>query len=505
MKSSIKYFLFALFILFVFCNLYSNSYAQCPDCHQLLTQGWQYYPPNSGHIPSASGNLDEFGIIDTSPFLVKVDNYPPIKSFPKTYLCNPPNIYYMSFDTDNNNVAPIPHNVNESIWHDVNIFREDGVGYSVSVKPPPATEVGAPDDFIMNFNTTEYDKSWDPSIPDPDFPNMVLWTWNYFVQNSIAQAFDFQGILEGPIEITAGQTTEFVANINGGSGNYGFKWEYSTNQGTNWILIKENISPIDWIYFPTDPNVPYYFYQDEYKCTFIMPAIETILKCTVSDNNSEESFVLTKTITPFPVEISFINEIESTTNFGELILDEDKNNPIQSGIPKSMNYSTDLHTIRTNELPFIYNFNYTGNTEKHLLWNFNPAQFILNHQFQVDQNIPIEMKSKFIRTDPVTLRNLLEGFEVAGSIIQFKDPWYYYKDSNDNWFQSDIFKPYGSPFSILNNSTTSYGGVFLNQDPAITPTFYSVKVDAEQIIPVNGQNRKFYFLQWKGEPDKVEF
>lgn len=72
MKNSASSLVFILFVLGILC---SDSLGQCPNCSQLLTQGWSYNPPNS-HLPGDGGNNDEFGIIDTSPFLVKVNCTP---------------------------------------------------------------------------------------------------------------------------------------------------------------------------------------------------------------------------------------------------------------------------------------------------------------------------------------------------------------------------------------------------------------------------------------------
>ncbi len=54
----------------------------------------------------------------------------------------------MSFDADNEN-TPIPYSLPADEWHNVNVFRIDGAGYSVSIRPPTGTEVGGVSNFIM--------------------------------------------------------------------------------------------------------------------------------------------------------------------------------------------------------------------------------------------------------------------------------------------------------------------------------------------------------------------
>lgn len=469
-------------------------FAQCPDVHQICTDGWSY-SSNPDHTPGPNGNWDEFGVIDIAPFLVKVGYYPPIRSFPRVYYgCNPDLIYYMSFDYNDN--SPIPYNVTPNDWHEINIFHLDATGYSTWVLPPSAEDVGSPPDWVMNYNTSEYDLSWDPI----EYPE---WEWNDFVTNSTPTLFDFHGTLEGPLESIIGDQATYYANIYGGGGDYKFTWEFSGDQGATWNFIKKDDHAADWIYFDGNTNDPYYFYENEYKYTLTMPINQIELRCIVFDYYTQGTIELSKTISP-ALEISFINEIENNTEYGELILDEDKLNPIPSSTTKLIPYSSEFHTIRTDELPFIYNYNNTNQAEKHQFWDFTPPQFLLNHQFQVDQDIPIEMRSKFNETSPANIKNLLEGVAISGGQVQLNDPWFYYKDQNDNWFQSDIFKSYNSPFYIFNTTINTYGGVFLDQFIEEGNPYYSVKVDLEQTIPINGVNHKFYFMNWTGTDVQFE-
>src|SRR5690606_23642842 len=67
---------------------------------------------------------------------------------------------------------------------------------------------------------------------------------------------------------------------------------------------------------------------------------------------------------------------------------------------------------------------------------------------------------------------------------------------NNNWFQSDAFKEYASPFSIENHTTDSYGGIFLNQEIS-SGTYYNVWAGNQQInlgSPLGV--RQFYLQNW---------
>ena len=193
----------------------------------------------------------------------------------------------------------------------------------------------------------------------------------------------------------------------------------------------------------------------------------------------------------------------------EPVHDEDKANPINSGEARVLAFNDEIErVIRTNELPFIVDFQNTEKTEKHTFWELgSPSNTndVLNHPFFVDINTPSTLTSNFTSTEPANIKNLLEGIAISGGQVQLKDPWFYYKDVNNNWFQSDIFKYYNSPFYIFNTTINTYGGVFLDQGlPNWAPPYYSVKVDEEQTIPINGVNHKFYFMNWTGTDVQFE-
>jgi len=112
-----------------------------------------------------------------------------------------------------------------------------------------------------------------------------------------------------------------------------------------------------------------------------------------------------------------------------------------------------------------------------------------------------EVKSHFSEAvNGVTIKNSLESTGINGGQVEFMDPWlvdfneppYGYRSRGMN----APFLPRPSPFNP--NYSSSYKGVFLNQDPSQTSTYYKVGMLEEQLISVNGQNRKFFPYKWTG-------
>jgi len=117
--------------------------------------------------------------------------------------------------------------------------------------------------------------------------------------------------------------------------------------------------------------------------------------------------------------------------------------------------------------------------------------------------------SRFIpKITGITIKNSLEGTTLSGGNIKFKDPWL--ADTTEppyglrNQGMSAPFREQPSPF--MPDYSTSYDGdvykgVFLGQTPDPqnpNKPYYKVGMPDEQIISVNGQNRKFYPIGWGG-------
>ena len=198
---------------------------------------------------------------------------------------------------------------------------------------------------------------------------------------------------------------------------------------------------------------------------------------------------------------TFKNKIQNTENYGTLILNNDLLNPIASGNDSIFLAWGSQNTIRTNELPFIVNWNNTNNVQKHNYWDLltSGQEYSLHHSFQSVPSSPSEMKATFLPTANTVIKNYFSEMNSSSlGNIYFNDPWFYYGDQNYNWFQSNECYQYTSPFEIQNNSTNSYGGVFLNQGIDWQPPYYSVKAEAVQSINLGGSlgTRDFYFQNW---------
>lgn len=187
----------------------------------------------------------------------------------------------------------------------------------------------------------------------------------------------------------------------------------------------------------------------------------------------------------------FVNNIENTGNYDSLIIKDNTkgfSNRISSGTSLGLSWNDSI-SARTNVLPFSVNWNSTGKTEKHDYWivgtnNYNNLYF----NFLADLNYtPSVLTAKFNSTSSATITSNL-----SGAIIGFKDPWFYYSDSQGNWNQTNQFYQFTPPLYIQNNSMGSYGGVFLNQGgipPNLTPPYYSV--NAQMSKTINGSSAFF--------------
>ena len=207
---------------------------------------------------------------------------------------------------------------------------------------------------------------------------------------------------------------------------------------------------------------------------------------------------------------TFKNKIQSNETYGSLILNDDIEDTIRSGsAPVFLSWGTP-NKIRTAELPFLTNWNGTGTTQKHNYWDLqSDTAFVLRYDFDAFSGSPSLLKATFLPTSNAIVKNYFLESSVLNPTtdsVYLKDPWYYYKDNNNNWFQTDQYNQYSSPLEIQNNLSTSYGGVFLSQSgpPLWTPPYYSIKVDAMQDVPLfntgvptgSGRNHKFYFQNW---------
>ncbi|HOJ07608.1 MAG: T9SS type A sorting domain-containing protein [Ignavibacteriales bacterium] len=482
-----KFYNSNLSIIVFFIALVVNVKAQnpCPRYYDLLNKGWGHLGTNP-HNPQ-SGNLDEFAATDPSPFIIKAGNYPPVKSFPMIPVSGCSGvIYYFSFDTDLN-YYPINYRVPMQQVSLVKTYRVDQnnsylSGYSMSIKSPESNDIGGADapDFVMKYNGTYHDVAW----------NINQYPWQNFVYNQ--GPYTPQGLtvnIIGVNTLSYNSSSEFIADINGGGGKYAITWFVKTNPNGNWVQVQSYPQPQN--YYNIYGN-QYYFYDNEYKYNLTMPAVQSVeLKVVVEDLETNIEIFATKTISSNPEPVTFINHIETSENFGSLILNEIHSDSIASGDHRDLVYSTP-YTIRTNVLPFAVNWNSTGKTEKQHLWEFtSPILYGLNRDFTFNPNIERTMKSKFLSTEKCSIKAFVDGVEFAGLDFDFKDPWFYYSN-NGNWYQSDVFKPYTYPFNLDNSATQSYGGVFLLQEVSPTSPYYSIRSP----LSLTKNQRTYFFQNW---------
>ncbi len=112
--------------------LTSNNAAQspCPNYSDLLDKGWAA-PIHDPHYPQQA-NRDEFATFNPEPFIIKVNDYPPVKSFPIIPYsgCSGNTFYYFSFDTDDD-YLPINFKMPRNQPNVVKTYKIDGNGWEL--------------------------------------------------------------------------------------------------------------------------------------------------------------------------------------------------------------------------------------------------------------------------------------------------------------------------------------------------------------------------------------
>ncbi|MCK7525946.1 MAG: hypothetical protein MZV64_54230 [Ignavibacteriales bacterium] len=218
MKNNFTYFKFSIVIeLLIFVAVNINAQNPCPTYNDLLDKGWGHTIVLQ-HIPE-HGNADEFAATDSNPFIIKAGNYPPVKSFPMIPYagCSASTFYYFSFDTDLQ-IGPINYRLPKQEENIVKTYRVDQngnylSGYRMIVYPPEGSGGGdlPIPDFVMKYNGTYHDVAW----------NINLYPWSNFVYNQVS--YIPQGLTVNILGVNAlnyNSSSEFIADINGGGGEY---------------------------------------------------------------------------------------------------------------------------------------------------------------------------------------------------------------------------------------------------------------------------------------------
>ena len=158
------------------------------------------------------------------------------------------------------------------------------------------------------------------------------------------------------------------------------------------------------------------------------------------------------------------NVIQSTTNYGHLIANNNTINQISSGTQKFFSWGT-TNTVRTAELPFDAIGITAEQLKKMIIGIFlqipSTKYFLYDTIIALPQT-PSAHNATFDPTSSVTVGVYVDGSSVSDS-IDYRDPWRYYTDVNNNWVTSNQFIRYAAPFTTSNNNSTSYGGVFLRK------------------------------------------
>ncbi len=158
----------------------------------------------------------------------------------------------------------------------------------------------------------------------------------------------------------------------------------------------------------------------------------------------------------------------------------------------------DDYTGKTNQERFV---NYQSSNIKHHNWNGIFSQYHLTENFTPTEITPFR-DADFLPMNYSKIEARLEGQIIQSKgDFHFLDPWYVKSDGTqpgNYWIPcTEFYEPTGK-------SGEDEKGVFLNQDPSQTPTYYKVKVDQTQDVQLTntgypaGRWHKFYFQNWGG-------
>jgi len=194
--------------------------------------------------------------------------------------------------------------------------------------------------------------------------------------------------------------------------------------------------------------------------------------------------------------VTLTNEIDNGNAGGELLVKRTGNNTslIPSGETIHLLRNSNV-TIRTqNErLPIGVL------SHKHHDWNDNVSEFRLEHDITIVTQT--EDDAVFLDIDPVSVTTYLISANTQDlGQIDFRDPWLVEADGSqpDNFHTFTVL-----PFTPGSGNYGNYGGVFLDQDPAQTPVYYSARVPFYQILNINGEDITWNFAGWEGSGAQV--
>jgi hypothetical protein len=200
------------------------------------------------------------------------------------------------------------------------------------------------------------------------------------------------------------------------------------------------------------------------------------------------------------VQVTLTNLIAEENASGELKLKRNDGNYslLPSGYTLKLMQSTSYQSRTENERLPLNVFSH-----KHHDWNDNYGEYRMEHSLPVGTS-PINDDAMFLPLNPGNVFTFLMSANQSNLIdIDFKDPWFVEEDGS----QPDTFETYDTPFTPGTGQYIDYGGVFLNQDPEFEPDIpnYSLRILPQHVIPFHEQNITWYFQDWQGEEDEVDF
>lgn len=204
-----------------------------------------------------------------------------------------------------------------------------------------------------------------------------------------------------------------------------------------------------------------------------------------SNNNSGKYQVYVSKVT-LPVDVTIDQKISGGNTVGTVRRWVGSFTPLPS-LPAFLTFDFGTIEVLQGDQTIILN-------EKYNRWNDDPD--VLNHhEFLIDGNTN-RFTSNFNPTHDATIQAQLFDDGSSGS-VDFKDPWLIdFPDPNyeNNLRNQGIPAPFKNVnYTISNLGTgTIYKGVFLNQDPAQTPTYYFVRALETQTI----NSFTCYFQNW---------
>ena len=152
----------------------------------------------------------------------------------------------------------------------------------------------------------------------------------------------------------------------------------------------------------------------------------------------------------------------------------------------------DTYSFKTNKERFV-NFQGTGINYKHNNWNEIASKFYLTQSDEVNSDGYEIGTFKDIRDPKIDV--ILEGLQISGNgTPYFYDPWYVLADGSQ---PGNYWKSFNSSYEPTGKEGADEKGVFLNQDPAQTPTYYKLWAGDRQ-FDLGGSigTRNFYFQNW---------